>query len=303
MKRIDSSFRRALLPAATTAACIAALAASLAHPNPAVRLSVSAPEMTAPPTIDGKLDEWKGIEPVVLADAAHWLPARPGETYGGPGDCAARFYLAWDATNLYLAVEAYDNRLAAPADGAKMLEGDCVVVAIDALNDASQGYREDDSEFGFAYAPTGALTWRWFPADRAGLIRGARVAVVREVKPGPLAPDVPRIKLTYEIAVPWSELPGMMPEAGAVFGFDLVVNDVDAGRRHGWLQWTPGLMGIKDPSQFGNVRLSVPLPPPEQTPGAETPEAEPPSGAPAPPSAPAPKPHPQAPEQPGGRYI
>jgi hypothetical protein len=282
MRTIKPSFRRSLLRSAATAMCFAALAVTGADPNPAVRLTYPAPQVTVPPTIDGKLDEWKGVEPVVLADAARWMPARAGETYCGPGDCATRFYLSWDASSLYLAVEAYDNKLVPPSDGAKMLEGDCVVVAVDALNDASQGYREDDSELGFAYASAGALTRRWFPADRAGPIRAARVAVVRELKPGALAPDVPRIKLTYEVAIPWSELPGMTPEVGAAFGFNLVVNDVDASRRHGWLQWMPGLMGIKDPSRFGNIRLSGPLPPPQQAPEAETPEAapkRPPEGA------------------------
>lgn len=154
-----------------------------------------------------------------------------------------------------------------------MLEGDCLVVAVDARNDASQGYREDDSELGFAYAPAGALTWRWFPTDRTGPVYSAKVAVVREAKPRALEAGVPPIKLTYEISIPWFELPdtgatGAPAAPGALgrqppdtFGFDLALNDVDAGRRHGWLQWSAGMMGIKDPSRFGNVHLVGPAPP------------------------------------------
>jgi hypothetical protein len=242
--------------------------------NGAVPINYLAREMAAPVTVDGKLEEWsrpfalrgagpersrtKGVEPVLLMGAACWEPARAGETYGGLKDSAARFYVARDHDNLYIAVEVYDNDLTPPGAGASLLEGDCVVIAVDARNDAGQGYREDDCEFGFAYAASGALAWRWFPGERAGPLDSAKVAVVREVKPGALAAGVPPLKLTYEMSIPWSELPGASREQGGAFGFDLAVNDVDGGRRHGWLQWSPGLMGIKDPSRFGNIRLAGP---------------------------------------------
>jgi len=251
--------------------------------NVAVPLNCRAPEMAAPVTVDGKLDEWTGpfallrarpeqgegagsersridgVGAVLLVGAARWEPARPGETYGGPKDCAARFYLAWDRENLYIAVQMYDNDLVPPVDGARMLEGDCILIAVDARDDASQGYDDDDSEFGFAYTAAGTLAWRSFPSERGGPLDSAKVAVVREVKPGALAAGVPPLKLTYEISIPWSELPGASREPGSAFGFDLAINDVDGGRRHGWLQWSAGLMGIKDPSRFGNIRLVGPV--------------------------------------------
>ena len=241
------------------AAAVALIAAGRAAANVAVALDHPAHETLAPVTVDGKLDEWKGTRPVLLVGAARWEPAREGQTYGGPKDCAARFNLAWDRSNLYIAIEAYDDDLTPPVEGANMLEGDCIVIAIDARDDASQGYDEDDSVLGFAYTTAGALAWRWFPSERAGPLDSAKVAVVREVKPGALELGVPPLKLTYEISIPWSELPGVSREPGAAFGFDLAINDVDRGHRHGWLQWSPGLMGIKDPSKFGNIHLTDPL--------------------------------------------
>ena len=246
--------------------------------NTSIPLNYSAPQMLAPVAIDGKLDEWRGVEPILLAGEARWKPARPGEAYGGPSDSAARFYLAWDKSNLYIAVEAYDNDLSPPESAEKMLDGDCIIVAVDARDDASQGYREDDSEFGFAYTAAGPVTWRWFPSDRAGALYSAKVAVVREVKPGALAAGMPPLKLTYEIAVPWFELADTRHDVGGVSGFNLAINDVDEGRRHGWLQWTPGIMGVKDPSRFGNIHLAGPLSaappqPPEETPAPSTPSS------------------------------
>ncbi|UCH33088.1 MAG: beta-galactosidase [Armatimonadota bacterium] len=256
--------RGTALRVAVLGLCLAA-AIRPASANIAVLLNYSAREMPAPITVDGKLDEWQGVEPVLLAGEAHWEAARPGEAYGGPGDAAAKFYLAWDDKSLYVAVEAYDDELSPPSDASRMLEGDCVAVAIDARNDAGQGYGEDDSEIGFCYSSTGALTWRWFPTERAGPVYSAKVAVVREVKPGALDAGMPPLKLTYEASVPWFELPRVQHETGRVFGLNLAFHDVDDGRRHGWLQWSPGMMGIKDPSQFGNAHFAGPLParPPE----------------------------------------
>jgi hypothetical protein len=263
--------RSRLRPTAIVAA-IALLAAGRAGANTRVPFNCLAHKMTTPVTVDGRLVEWQGLPPVLLMHRNRWEPASQGETYGGPADAAVRFYAAWDAANLYLAVEAYDNDLIPPTEAGDMLDGDCIVVAIDARNDASQGYRADDAEFGFAYARPSALTWRWFPSDRAGFFRPAKVAIVREMKPAALEAGVPPIKLTYEVAVPWHELPAIAREPGRTFGFDLAYNDADSGRRHGWLRWTPGLMGIKDPSRFGNIHLADPLPPPEAAP---TPKAAP----------------------------
>lgn len=243
-------------------AAVAAAALWVAPPtvaNTRVPLNYGARQMTTPVVIDGRLDEWRGLRPILLMREANWEAACDGETYRGAVDAAVRFYVAWDAINLYLAIEAYDDDLSPPPDPAKMMEGDCIVLALDTRDDASQGYRDDDVEFAFAYARSGACVWRGFPSDLVGPFYQAKVAVVREIKPGALETGVPPIKLTYEVAVPWADLPGIVLEPGTTFGFDLLEHDVDAGRRHGWLQWTPGLMGIKDPSRFGNVHLAGPL--------------------------------------------
>ena len=227
--------------------------------NVSVPLNYRAPRMIAPVAVDGRLREWREAKPALIVGGSRWHAASAGKTYGGVTDLAARFYVAWDPTNLYIAVETYDDDLLPPGRAETMLHGDCVVIAIDASNDASQGYDDDDSEFGFAYTPSGPLTWRWFPGERAGAFTAAKVAVVREVKSHALEAGIPPIKLTYEIAIPWSELSGKPQgagEVGDVLGFDLAINDADDGSRRGWLEWSSGIMGVKDPSQFGNVLLA-----------------------------------------------
>jgi hypothetical protein len=257
--------RGARLRAAAATALLAGWVCWCASANVSVPLNCAARQVVAPVTIDGKLDEWEEAQPVLLAGESHWRPAQPEAEYGGSSDVAARFYAAWDRNRLYLAIEAYDDDLAPPGDAEDMLQGDCIIVAVDARNNATQGYDEDDSEFGFAYTPAGPYSWRWFPLKRAGRPSPVKVAVVREVKPGAVKAGIPPIKLTYEIAIPWSELHGATPGEGEALGFDIVVNDADGNRRYGWLEWTSGILGIKDPSRFGNIVLTVTAPPaPEQ---------------------------------------
>lgn len=247
--------------------------------NVSVPLNYRAPRMIEPVAVDGQLREWREAKPALIVGESRWHAAGAGQTYGGVTDLAARFYVAWDPTNLYMVVQTYDDDLVPPARAEAMLHGDCVVIAIDATNDASQGYDDDDSEFGFAYTPSGPLAWRWFPAEQACAFTAAKVAVAREVKAHALEAGVPPIKLTYEIAIPWSELPGKPQsagQAGDVLGFDLAINDADNGCRRGWLEWSPGIMGVKDPSRFGNVLLAGALEP--EAPAAHP---RPPSKAPA----------------------
>jgi len=53
--------------------------------------------------------------------------------------------------------------------------------------------------------------------------------------------------------VPWAALPGVNHTPGAVNAFSMTVNEADGDTFGGWLQWTPGICGGKDASQFGLI--------------------------------------------------
>jgi len=60
----------------------------------------------------------------------------------------------------------------------------------------------------------------------------------------------------YELALPWRELGSYAPKAGRIFGFGFVVmNSNDGETARYWLQFTPGICGGKDPSQYADFVL------------------------------------------------
>lgn len=62
---------------------------------------------------------------------------------------------------------------------------------------------------------------------------------------------------TYIANLPMSEF-RLQPVAseGSDFGFNILVNDDDAGVREGFIEFTPGIGRTKDPSLFPRVKLA-----------------------------------------------
>ena len=64
-------------------------------------------------------------------------------------------------------------------------------------------------------------------------------------------------KTFYEIALPWKSLGISLKsakEAGIVFSF--TVNEMDASRFKGWLEWTGGICGGQSNIYFGRISLA-----------------------------------------------
>lgn len=53
--------------------------------------------------IDGNLDDWNLDSPAVVEDASQVI--RDVVFWQGANDCSAKFYLAWDEENLYMAAD------------------------------------------------------------------------------------------------------------------------------------------------------------------------------------------------------
>jgi hypothetical protein len=64
-------------------------------------------------------------------------------------------------------------------------------------------------------------------------------------------------KLTvYELLIPWSELKGLLPQAGAKLGLTLRLNDADGGGRGARINWGQGLDPVWMPEAFGVMTLT-----------------------------------------------
>lgn len=78
---------------------------------PALAEETARPSITAHKatevTIDGNLDEWNLDSPAVVEDATQVI--RDVVFWQGANDCSAKFYLAWDEENLYMAADVTED--------------------------------------------------------------------------------------------------------------------------------------------------------------------------------------------------
>jgi len=205
------------------------------------RPSADCRQFAKPPKIDGKLDEWTALPAIELGGPN--AESVKIKDYGGADDCSARVKVGWDAQNFYLAAEVTDNKHFQDSDAFECWRGDCIQLAFRSGSpDKPQGFDGTEFELGLTQAPSGPLLFQWMPGR--GPLREGQLAVVREG-------NVTR----YEAAVPWNALGVKNPVVSGRVTWSFTVNDNDGEGFRGWLEWTPGVCGGKDSSDFGWLRF------------------------------------------------
>ncbi|OGS21141.1 MAG: hypothetical protein A2252_05825 [Elusimicrobia bacterium RIFOXYA2_FULL_39_19] len=209
------------------------------------------PFAVTPPSIEGKIDEWKNVEPIELNTSQTALNYK---NWKGPEDFSAKIYMMWDYECLYVAAEVIDAAHMHKYDGEDVWNGDCVQFAFDGFNDRSKDtYKQDDVEMTMALTPKGPQLFCHYSQDESkyALVKNAKVSVVRFEKE----------KITrYEAAIKWDELQPLLPVLEGAAGFDTIVQNATADGTdvYGWLQWTEGIANSKATHQFGNVFFEKP---------------------------------------------
>jgi hypothetical protein len=188
------------------------------------------------PTVDGDLSEWT-MEPSLILGPEH---AAHVSDYGGPEDLSARVWLAADDDFFYIAAEVTDDIHVQDNTGKMMWSGDCLQIDLRPGTPPWRSTFSNVCELGLAFTPVGPQLWQWTP--REGLVEEGKIAITRGEG-----------RTRYEAAVPWAALPGVNHTPGAVNAFSMTVNEADGDTFGGWLQWTPGICGGKDASQFGLI--------------------------------------------------
>jgi len=188
------------------------------------------------PTVDGDLAEWTQEPTVVLGPEQ----AAKVDAYGGPDDLSARVWIAADDEFCYIAADVIDDVHVQENTTKMMWNGDCLQVDLRPGVPPSRNNFEGVCEIGLALTEAGPQLWQWTPAER--LVEDGKVAIVRD-----------GTHTRYEAAVPWSALPRISHAPGGVNAFSLTVNETDEETFGGWLEWTPGICGGKDSSQFGRI--------------------------------------------------
>lgn len=209
------------------------------------------PRASAPPAIDGRLDD------------AAWSSAARTERFVGTMDgshaepeVTAR--LAWDDDALYVAFEVADPLLRCHFEGhdARLWEEDAVELMIDPDGDGRR-YAE------LQVSPTNLVFDTWFDSRRSPQPFGhvawsseLRSAVVTEGTPNDDEADGGWVA---EIAIPWSSLEPLgvsgPPERGDEWRIALYVLDARARGQLG-VGWSAPLVGdFHVPERFGRVRF------------------------------------------------
>lgn len=212
-------------------------------------------KIKTPVKIDGNIDEFKDIKPIVLDNASFLFPADalPNKLWTGPEDLSCKIYLAYDNENFYFVAEVVDDVAVNERGGFRMWSNDSFQIAFDTMNDAlseelskNMGYDLNDYEFGVGLTPKGPECFCY----AAGLENKEL-----DNKTTPFKVMVKKAangNMLYELAIPWSALAPLKPVPGTAFGFNFINLDSDESGKSSLygIGLTPGIVEGKKPNEF-----------------------------------------------------
>ena len=163
--------------------------------------------------------------------------------YYGKDDLYGDFYFAADEKNFYFAGKVIDNFHSAPDTGWDIWRNDSIQFSIGkGLPAPGIPYYE----LGMSLTDSGVSeAYYWASPDKSGHgpLEGIDCQITRD--------DAAKTT-TYYIVIPWSVIPSVSYEDGAI-AFSMLINENDGGGRNGYLEWGSGIGGTKDPTQFRAV--------------------------------------------------
>ncbi|MFW6107829.1 MAG: PQQ-binding-like beta-propeller repeat protein, partial [bacterium] len=190
-----------------------------------------APYAARAPEIDGRLAEDWRVDRAAMLDRPRSIERiqselHPGRFWHGPNDLSAALYVAWDAENLYLAVDVHDDVQTTHDFESEAWQGDCLMVGIDPEHDG--GYRQGGNDTVFWLALSAKPRRDDAEEDRLG---GQHRIKVKEDETGTV----------YELSLPWADLGVHGPRAGVRLGLNVLAIDDDRSGKMKAVSWTPGL--------------------------------------------------------------
>ena len=163
-----------------------------------------------------------------------WTPAAK-TVDGSTAGTSAQFRTLWDNQYLYVGVTVVKSNLS--NSSAQLFDDDSVEVFLNTDNVLTSTNQPDDFTFTFGWNNP-------VVEERQNRTTGV-VFSTATISNG----------YTVEAAIPWSTL-AVTPSAGMTLGFDLGVNESDAGCRAGELIWNGGFFDTVDPRTFGALALA-----------------------------------------------
>ena len=209
--------------------------------------------VSKPPALDGTWDDWKSsaVIPFGVLPSEIFQGLITGDVYSGPDDLLGNLRLMWDEKNLYLGVEALDNKMVRqPLRGQAGFMADSIefgiqpdgICAADAPIWMCEVYLPDDGQDEYSASRSTPLPRKEISDWRA------------KVKPTGV-----RGNMNYQVAVPWQDIGVNNPHLGKMFSMSVVLNDADIPGRIGGqrkrIRWFNGVDSDKNPMGFGDVTL------------------------------------------------
>lgn len=193
------------------------------------------------PILDGNLDEWRGLDAAVV-DAESQVFSGV-ENWTGASDCSAKFYAMWDNTNIYIAIDAKDDKVVNTATGGDIWRNDAAEIFFSTTN-AVAGH---DEHYQYGFTPDG-MKWNWCNMDGAGNADQNYVAV---------AATVTGDGYIIEASVEYGQMTSLNFATNSVIGFHPVLDDADGDGSARDLQITwVGLEAHDQSTGFGHLILS-----------------------------------------------
>jgi hypothetical protein len=204
-----------------------------------------------PPTIDGDLSDWTPEAPIPLIGRNQLTVTDPNYKWT-PQNLNAVAYLRWDAANVYLAAEVWDDKESA-LSGEQAPQGDCLILAVDPTNRGADAEQRSFELYVSDAAPGagGGKHTIFRPEEHAGRLRTGHL--FRDSSVYELAVRRSEGKTTYEMRIPWSEMGGVQPGLGSRFAFSLQLNDSDGAGLAAHMSWGGGVSQSWHPAEFGVV--------------------------------------------------
>lgn len=204
------------------------------------------------PQIDGKISqsEYNSTAPVRL-DAKMNTVMRLAE-YSGLDETSGMIYLNYDEKNLYLAAKIYDSTEGATGAANRVWQNDSIQFAFAETADVNA----PRTEYAIGKDNMGNPT-----IQRYAFIGTQTVAAGGsgdEVKMGDdkeLTIEREGVYTIYELKLPWTEIFGKerpLFERRDIL-FSALINDNDGLGRTGYVEFCPGIGGVKNPAEFSKI--------------------------------------------------
>lgn len=213
------------------------------------------PRFTPAVSDDQKTFTLDGMAVFTLRERGDILPPDPHIAWDGPEDLSVQAGISWDESYFHLAAIVTDDIHHQQDVGHMAWRGDCMQLAFDTMNDASEHrmeYDGNDYEYLLALTSDGPKVFRHHapegvPAGGKEVTGKVRCVIVREEG-----------RTLYRAAFPWSALAPLSPMPGRIFRFNFIVMDNDGTGGRYWMGLTPGIGEMKYPFLFRTFVIEGP---------------------------------------------